>query len=791
MSELMLTPPHSNKTTPFSSTGSTPIVPNRFSFQAGAGHSTHDSVDRHLLYELEDHLIINTPDFVERFVFPEQGSAENTRLDFLVEAVHEQLSSKGVEYWTPKTWLDNDYLPWFSERAKDICSAALITLESTTSLIIEAKGLCLNEVNGHATKDRLWRAHLKARAWATRSRAVMKGGAARRSVDIVLSASQDDVTEWTSALVLGEHKSHKADTPATMQLAGYVSEALGIQSLRHFFHGFTITPNGLRLWRFDRSGGLASTMFSCATGVADQAAQQLFIKIILAYTVMDDVKLGFDPDVFGNRECTMPCHYTARVDANNCWGPYTNSGFQKFPEFYIRMASSGKPPSVYRLLQRLFIRPGIACRATVCFLATPIENGEQCIVKFLWRYTTMAAEGASLEAVGQTEGMYGVVRLLCYDETGTTENGRGGTMSGPRLNLRTTNSEMYMEVLDPLPNRIFSRTVLRDVGRPLQSIDKPLDLVKAIFGALVGDIYPGHGSLYFIGHILHRDVSAANILQSLHPLPGPSSDIPELMGFIIDLDYAVRVDLTGNYVPSGATHRTGTLPFMAIDILYNPATTHLYNHDIESFLYVLIWYCIYKNKPARNAHTTDGPDIFSSTTSDKNSTTAPTWSGPFADEITKAEAPPRRSTRLGSKPPSRSVGPNCPPCIWELDRSHHSSRAKDPLGNWRKMPEEAAGAKMVQMRSNVSWDKLMLSLRPGFDCTPITKLLGTIRGRLFRRTYLTEEGIPTSLFATPAERIEAGQTVREITVEKKLYQDITAAFLLAIKELEALESARP
>ncbi|KAF8806792.1 hypothetical protein BYT27DRAFT_7101319, partial [Phlegmacium glaucopus] len=40
----------------------------------------------------------------------------------------------------------------------------------------------------------------------------------------------------------------------------------------------------------------------------------------------------------------------------------------------------------------------------------------------------------------------------------------------------------------------------------------------------------------------------------------------------------------------------GTLPFIAIEILCpqvgNQTQVHAYQHDLESFLYVLIWICI-------------------------------------------------------------------------------------------------------------------------------------------------------------------------------------------------------
>jgi hypothetical protein len=57
-------------------------------------------------------------------------------------------------------------------------------------------------------------------------------------------------------------------------------------------------------------------------------------------------------------------------------------------------------------------------------------------------------------------------------------------------------------------------------------------------------------------------------------------------GMLIDLDLAKELD--GG--PSGARHRTGTMEFMAIEVLEGRA--HTYRHDLESFFYVFLWVII-------------------------------------------------------------------------------------------------------------------------------------------------------------------------------------------------------
>jgi serine/threonine protein kinase len=96
----------------------------------------------------------------------------------------------------------------------------------------------------------------------------------------------------------------------------------------------------------------------------------------------------------------------------------------------------------------------------------------------------------------------------------------------------------------------------------------------------VRDAIRGHRSLLEDGKILHRDVSENNIIITEFP----AEDAPK--GRLIDLDLAKELDS----MPSGARHRTGTMQFMAIEVLEGKG--HTYRHDLESFFYVFVWMCI-------------------------------------------------------------------------------------------------------------------------------------------------------------------------------------------------------
>jgi hypothetical protein len=124
-------------------------------------------------------------------------------------------------------------------------------------------------------------------------------------------------------------------------------------------------------------------------------------------------------------------------------------------------------------------------------------------------------------------------------------------------------------------NRIFCCLVVSPPGRAIHEFKSVLEFLVAC-----RDVIKGHKSLYQDGKILHRDVSVNNIIiTDAENGEGPT-------GMLIDLDLAKELG-SG---PSGARHRTGTMEFMAIEVLKGMAHTH--RHDLESFFYVFLWVII-------------------------------------------------------------------------------------------------------------------------------------------------------------------------------------------------------
>ncbi|KAL8290192.1 hypothetical protein RQP46_003131 [Phenoliferia psychrophenolica] len=113
--------------------------------------------------------------------------------------------------------------------------------------------------------------------------------------------------------------------------------------------------------------------------------------------------------------------------------------------------------------------------------------------------------------------------------------------------------------------------------------------VQVVLKSTFNDVAP-HAFLVTSG-FLHRDISIGNVMV----YQDANND---LRGILIDYDLAVPLQATP-HAPT-ARHRTGTLPFMARDLLVIGAEElplHTAAHDIESLFYVMCWVIIHDFNP--------------------------------------------------------------------------------------------------------------------------------------------------------------------------------------------------
>ncbi|OTB13531.1 hypothetical protein K445DRAFT_320070 [Daldinia sp. EC12] len=412
----------------------------------------------------------------------------------------------------------------------------------------------------------------------------LDGSTARRKIDIAILSHPAALTDWSQILIPGELKSSAKEdrhTGAWFDIGKHVREVFFTQDTRRFVLAFTLCESLMRVWEFDRLGGIASAQFD----INKDGLQ--FVSTILGFLWMDEKSLGFDPTF-------VPL----------------NGGR------YIDIIRNGTPERI--VINEVMTRmPCIAGRASTCWKAHPEEDpSTTLVIKDSWQYPERDVEGELLREVTE-KGVCNVARYYHHETVYVNDNAddvqhgiRNGlditkasnysaqSLNTPRISQKRSSSQtgahlplskrprsespLKVDLLhpSPLPNRIRRRVIVRDYGRNIYEASSRVALLAALEGCI-----EGHKSLHEAG-ILHRDVSINNLLIN------ESNNNPSWPGFLIDLDLAIKEQRES---ASGAKGMTGTRAFMAIGVLRG--RQHSFEHDLESFFWVLFWICIHYNGP--------------------------------------------------------------------------------------------------------------------------------------------------------------------------------------------------
>jgi len=255
-----------------------------------------------------------------------------------------------------------------------------------------------------------------------------------RQCDIFLASppsSNQDRHSWYDVLVPGELKAAPSKDCASdtiVQLAGYVREVFGAQVNRRFVHAFTICGSVFRCYLFDRSGVSISDRIDIRK---NEKTENLFVKILLGYVAMSPQQLGFDS------------HYTTEDGT-----PFIPCQSVPLPTY---LDFSG---TQFRLIEKLFHRPVVVSRGTLCWLAHD-ECGKVCVIKDTWRAGWRISEGELL-SLAELRGVWGLPQPLMYGDVTDTSNGSALTDRITRLrsNLSYTTAKR-VSLPEKHPDRIF------------------------------------------------------------------------------------------------------------------------------------------------------------------------------------------------------------------------------------------------------------------------------------------------------------------------------------------------
>ncbi|KAL2889274.1 hypothetical protein HOO65_030775 [Ceratocystis lukuohia] len=413
----------------------------------------------------------------------------------------------------------------------------------------------------------------------------------------VPAARKDSRCHWSQILVPGELKSNRSADKASeswLDLGRYAREVLAAQDTRRFVLGFTICGSLMRVWAFDRLGGIASEQFD----LNEDGLR--FVYTILGFLWMNDEQLGFDPTII------------------------TTTNKERFVE--VKRNGSTERIIIDKVIQRA---PCIAGRATTCWKAHLEGRPDMpLVIKDSWQYPerdeegellceattndvvnvaryyhheTVQIHGADDDIRSNVRGGLDVTRASNYrpehpmppssSTAGAPRKGRSISAAGTKRSSshtgaplppskRSCSTSLTKAGSQALTNRIHRRVIVRDYGKSIYKASSRSALLAGLEGCI-----QGHESLYKAG-FLHRDISINNLMIN------EDDDNPSWPSFLIDLDHSIKEQREGS---SGAKGKTGTRAFMAIGVLLGEQ--HSFMHDLESFFWVLFWICIHYNAP--------------------------------------------------------------------------------------------------------------------------------------------------------------------------------------------------
>ncbi|KAF2731547.1 hypothetical protein EJ04DRAFT_579020 [Polyplosphaeria fusca] len=427
----------------------------------------------------------------------------------------------------------------------------------------------------------------------------VQGSTADRKLDVGFvddpSAGVDVKCHWSQILIPGELKSNPlADkaSKAWLDLGRYAREVFAAQDNRRFVLGFTLCGSLMRLWEFDRLGGIASEQFD----INEDGLQ--FVSAVLGFLWLSEEQLGFDPTVI-------------------------TAGDKRYME--IERDNQTERLVIDKVVKRVTC---VAGRATTCLIAhrEGDDSRTSLVIKDSWQFPERDEEGGLLREAtekdvvnvaryyhhetvcvgGQEDDIRGNVRCglditkatnyrpessmpppstagRCVSRTGRSSSVAGRKRSSsstcaPLPPTKRTCSSSSKKGGRAIANRVHRRVIVRDYGKPIYMASSKASLLAALENCIAG-----YESLHMRAGILQRDISPNNLMVN------EDEDNPSWHAFLIDLDLAIKED---REKASGARGKTGTRAFMAIGVLHDDEP-HSFMHDLESFFWVLFWICIH------------------------------------------------------------------------------------------------------------------------------------------------------------------------------------------------------
>ncbi|KAJ1854028.1 hypothetical protein LPJ76_004362 [Coemansia sp. RSA 638] len=317
--------------------------------------------------------------------------------------------------------------------------------------------------------------------------------------------------------------------------------------------------------------------------ITDSADRAAYISFIVSLCYCTDYELGYDPTVVWNPDkeyWVIKCpDSTAAKDGEMCVVDY----YARDPVFEA---------------ERLF---GRHTRGFAASLDPNLVDEPDTFIKDAWPDVNPASENTSRneldilwdieEQIGKdTMDMLGVIRAknggtVCFSKAGNLVDDDTSAILGPvfgsfKIALSQTpavptignRASAEENLTRNISLRVHRRLALQPLGRPLNTLKSPYELI-----IVLADVMVAHSAILKTSGYLHRDISTNNIMVV--------DNGERVHGLLIDFDHAIKTDKSRLALAEHA----GTLPFMSICNLQNSEIQRSELADWESLLYVVCW----------------------------------------------------------------------------------------------------------------------------------------------------------------------------------------------------------
>ncbi|CAL1698474.1 unnamed protein product [Somion occarium] len=386
-----------------------------------------------------------------------------------------------------------------------------------------------------------------------------------------------------------------------VQSAKYANELLS-HGIRNYATGFLVEETSMSLWYVDRMGLVKSRSFDIFRN------PQLFLLVIAALHFANRAQLGMNPLI------EFPANVFQSYDSAVLRLPravdHTKEPVEEL-SFGLRITKAKPLVVAYGALGRGTTIVPIKAQGR----AKELFGSENLVAKMSWQPINREdTEDQLIRVIRRKLGkrkktrryLKHIVDLKCSLD-----------LTDAELNLPRA-SMMLPEAYEP---RLFRVLILREY--------LPLEYVRSLddFQRVFIDAVKAHHKVYEIVGVLHCDISAGNVVFY-------RDDVGHAIGVLADWDLAAyKLDLddvekwmrlveahymrrasensesqdtdlpegdpppSNNPAKKGPRYRTGTGPFMALDLLDGLPIFHGYRHDLESFFYLLCYFCGTFNPP--------------------------------------------------------------------------------------------------------------------------------------------------------------------------------------------------